>query len=234
MKKPFIVTKYNSTKGGVDAMDQMTHRYSCKRKTQRWTLVYFFNLLDVSTIAAREVFKREFPDHSLSGPDDRGDFLRQVSWSGCQLHPPTPGEVHSATRPQSCDWKHSSAHWWKKKLPNPKQKEKLLTLQLQRREKLRKLKQRNNKCDVSFVNESKTEKPWLRAENVNASSVENTTNSFVLIAKLAVCLTVCFYYSSIKFVTMILWFLIHVDSLYACIHCAKNRVGWYITPGGFT
>ncbi|GFR78287.1 PiggyBac transposable element-derived protein 4 [Elysia marginata] len=59
-------------------MHQMTHRYSCKRKTQRWPLVYFFNILDVSTIAARGVFMREFPDHIFSGPDDRGDFLRQV------------------------------------------------------------------------------------------------------------------------------------------------------------
>ncbi|GFO13490.1 histone-lysine N-methyltransferase SETMAR [Plakobranchus ocellatus] len=36
----------NSTKGGVDAMDQIAHKFFTKRKTNRWPAVYFTNILD--------------------------------------------------------------------------------------------------------------------------------------------------------------------------------------------
>ncbi|CAF4192844.1 unnamed protein product [Rotaria sp. Silwood2] len=45
--KPDIILYYNDTKGGVDRMDQMVQTYSCKRKTKRWPMTFFFNVLDV-------------------------------------------------------------------------------------------------------------------------------------------------------------------------------------------
>ncbi|XP_048853942.1 piggyBac transposable element-derived protein 4-like [Brienomyrus brachyistius] len=47
-KKPEIILRYNATKGGVDTLDMVTAHYSCKRKTLRWPLVVFFNMLDIS------------------------------------------------------------------------------------------------------------------------------------------------------------------------------------------
>lgn len=46
-QKPEIITFYNSTKGGVDVVDEMCGTYSTARKTNRWPLSAFFHLLDV-------------------------------------------------------------------------------------------------------------------------------------------------------------------------------------------
>ncbi|KAK3733767.1 hypothetical protein RRG08_026878 [Elysia crispata] len=51
--KPDIVLTYNKTKGGVDAMDQMTQAFTTKRKSKRWPMVYFFNILDLASIVAK-------------------------------------------------------------------------------------------------------------------------------------------------------------------------------------
>ena len=50
--KPEIVTYYNNTKGGVDAVDYMAHQFSTKRKTRRWPMAIFANMLDVAGIAS--------------------------------------------------------------------------------------------------------------------------------------------------------------------------------------
>ncbi|GFO35331.1 PiggyBac transposable element-derived protein 4 [Plakobranchus ocellatus] len=78
-KKPGIVAFYNSTKGGVDGMDQKVHKYSCKRKSHRWPMAYFFNIVDVACLAAHVVFKTKFPDHPLSGKDSRSHFIRSLA-----------------------------------------------------------------------------------------------------------------------------------------------------------
>ncbi|GFN83331.1 PiggyBac transposable element-derived protein 4 [Plakobranchus ocellatus] len=78
-KKPDIVAFYNSTKGGVDGMDQKVHKYSCKRKSHKWPMAYFFNIVDVACLAAHVVFKTKFPDHPLSGKDSRSHFIRSVA-----------------------------------------------------------------------------------------------------------------------------------------------------------
>jgi hypothetical protein len=47
-RKPEIIMDYNATKGGVDNLDKLVTGYSCKRRTLRWPLVIFFNILDIS------------------------------------------------------------------------------------------------------------------------------------------------------------------------------------------
>ncbi|XP_053351170.1 piggyBac transposable element-derived protein 4-like [Clarias gariepinus] len=51
-KKPQMILDYNSTKGGVDNLDKVTATYSCQRKTARWPLVIFYNIVDVSAYNA--------------------------------------------------------------------------------------------------------------------------------------------------------------------------------------
>ena len=46
--KPDIILYYNQTKAEVDTVDQMCHTYSIKRKTKRWPLAYFMNLLNLN------------------------------------------------------------------------------------------------------------------------------------------------------------------------------------------
>ena len=50
--KPEIVESYNSTKGDVDSMDQMCHKFTTKRKTNRWPMLLFYDFLDLASIAS--------------------------------------------------------------------------------------------------------------------------------------------------------------------------------------
>ena len=50
--KPQIILDYNSTKGGVDNLDKVTATYSCQRMTACWSLVIFYNIVDVSAYNA--------------------------------------------------------------------------------------------------------------------------------------------------------------------------------------
>ena len=78
-KKPEIVLFYNSTKGAVDTLDKMAHTYTVKRKTQRWPLVMFFNIIDMATIASRSIWTIRFPEHPLSNKDGRSSFIESIS-----------------------------------------------------------------------------------------------------------------------------------------------------------
>ncbi|CAH1988902.1 unnamed protein product [Acanthoscelides obtectus] len=48
--KPEIILDYNMTKGGVDTVDKMCNTYSVGRRTKRWPLAFFFQLLNIAGI----------------------------------------------------------------------------------------------------------------------------------------------------------------------------------------
>jgi hypothetical protein len=52
-KKPEIISHYNKTKGTVDCLDKMVEKFTCRRRTQKWTINIFFYMLD---IAARNAY----------------------------------------------------------------------------------------------------------------------------------------------------------------------------------
>lgn len=54
--KPKIILDYNRTKSGVDTLDHLVRLYPCKRKTLRWPMVLFFNLIDVAAVAAYRLY----------------------------------------------------------------------------------------------------------------------------------------------------------------------------------
>ncbi|XP_059394627.1 piggyBac transposable element-derived protein 4-like [Carassius carassius] len=56
-KKPNIILDYNHNKGGVDNLDKLVATYTCQRKTARWPMVIFFNMLDVSAYNAFVLWK---------------------------------------------------------------------------------------------------------------------------------------------------------------------------------
>lgn len=56
-KKPEMVMFYNSTKGGVDMLDQKCAIYSTSRRTQRWPMAIFYRMLDISAVNAYIVSK---------------------------------------------------------------------------------------------------------------------------------------------------------------------------------
>ena len=45
--KPQMILDYNFGKKGVDQFDQNIEEYTCRRKTVRWPLLLFFNMVDI-------------------------------------------------------------------------------------------------------------------------------------------------------------------------------------------
>lgn len=55
-QKPEVITFYNVTKGGVDVVDRKKKDYSVKRVNNRWPLVIFCGLLDLSTVNSQIIY----------------------------------------------------------------------------------------------------------------------------------------------------------------------------------
>lgn len=47
---PQMVKDYNKSKGAVDTFDQMCHHMNCGRKTKRWPLCIFYNIINISCL----------------------------------------------------------------------------------------------------------------------------------------------------------------------------------------
>lgn len=77
-QKPKIILDYNRTKGGVDVFDQIIHEYSSKRKTNRWPLAHFFNLMDASALAAYIVWTSTHLQWKTQVADRRCTFLKEL------------------------------------------------------------------------------------------------------------------------------------------------------------
>lgn len=75
-KKPNQILDYNNNKAGVDTMDQMVSYYSCKRGTNRWPLAMFYNMLDISGLAAFVIHKEMV---TVKQTDRRRRFLVELA-----------------------------------------------------------------------------------------------------------------------------------------------------------
>ena len=53
---------YNSTKAGVDVVDQMCKRFSTRCKVHRWPTVHFHNILDVTGVNSQTIFTELHPE----------------------------------------------------------------------------------------------------------------------------------------------------------------------------
>ena len=79
IKKPEINLFYNKTKGGVDSLDQLVHSYMTKRKSRRWPLCFFHNLLDVAGVAAFILWTSKNPNWEGRKLHKRRLFLELLS-----------------------------------------------------------------------------------------------------------------------------------------------------------
>lgn len=82
-QKPEIIMFYNSTKGGVDANDQLCGTYNVGRRTKRWPLNIFFHLLNVTCINALVVHRANTCNIRTHV---RRHFLRQLAAQLVQDH----------------------------------------------------------------------------------------------------------------------------------------------------
>lgn len=81
LSKPEIIKYYNKTKGGVDTMDKFLSEYTVKRRTNRWPLAFYYNLIDVAALAAYIIYKKNHPTLKSSGL--RRNFLKDLAKQLC-------------------------------------------------------------------------------------------------------------------------------------------------------
>nr|CAI5845220.1 unnamed protein product [Callosobruchus analis] len=81
-KKPFIIETYNSTKGAVDTFDQMCQNMCANRKTRRWPLCLFFNMINMACINSYVIYSHNV---SLQGgkPLSRQAYMMELHKELC-------------------------------------------------------------------------------------------------------------------------------------------------------
>ena len=93
--KPEIISFYNLTKGGVDALDQKCATYTASRRTRRWSMAIFFALVDivcgVNSYCLYQAFEKT-PDIT------RLDFMKSLAKSLTYPHMRCRLEVKSIPR----------------------------------------------------------------------------------------------------------------------------------------
>lgn len=73
--KPEMIVFYNSTKGGVDTLNELCALYDVARNTRRWPMVIFFGLMNVAGVNSQIIFTSNNIDTKTS----RRIYLRQLS-----------------------------------------------------------------------------------------------------------------------------------------------------------
>ncbi|CAK1583895.1 unnamed protein product [Parnassius mnemosyne] len=76
-KKPEIIEFYNSTKGGVDALDQKCAAYSVNRRSQRWPTTIFCAMLNISGVNSHVLYCASNPQKRMS----RYKFLEELGYA---------------------------------------------------------------------------------------------------------------------------------------------------------
>jgi len=89
-KKPEIIMDYNRTKGGVDTVDQLCHRYTVKRPTRRWAMYVFYGILDIAAINAFIVFLHNNPDFHPKENYKRRLFVENLAMENLAISLMTP------------------------------------------------------------------------------------------------------------------------------------------------
>lgn len=74
--KPDIIADYNCTKGGVDTLDEKCSKFSCSRRTRRWSMAVFFRLFDISTVNAYILYESYRNNNHL----ERSKFIEKLAF----------------------------------------------------------------------------------------------------------------------------------------------------------
>ena len=80
--KPDSIVDYNLTKCGVDLIDQMVNTFSTRRKTRRWPMTIFFNILDLCALNGYFTWRLRNPNWNSSDKSQRRTlYLKELSLS---------------------------------------------------------------------------------------------------------------------------------------------------------
>ncbi|KAF0299089.1 PiggyBac transposable element-derived protein 4 [Amphibalanus amphitrite] len=80
-KKPEMMLYYNSTKGGIDTIDQMLDTYTCRVSTRRWPMAIFFFILDVAALNSWVVLSEATGQFADARHGGRKAFLQELGLS---------------------------------------------------------------------------------------------------------------------------------------------------------
>lgn len=75
--KPEIIHTYNATKGAVDTFDQMCQNMNCNRKTKRWPMCIFYNLLNMACINSFVIYNHNVITHG-GKPIARDKYMQDL------------------------------------------------------------------------------------------------------------------------------------------------------------
>ncbi|KAJ8933271.1 hypothetical protein NQ314_014099, partial [Rhamnusium bicolor] len=96
-KLPEIKKFCNSTKGGVDTLDQLYHTYSTGRKTRRWPLCLFYNLLNIVGYNSLVLLRgSDAPDKEIIS--NRRAYLKKLSLDLVKPHMESRLEIPTLRR----------------------------------------------------------------------------------------------------------------------------------------
>jgi len=108
-RKPEIINYYNTTKCGVDVLDKLVRTYSCKRATRRWTVSFFFNLLDIAAYNALVLWITANPGWQCRKSDVRRRFLRELGIQLVTGHATTRSTLPQGKRRRIQDCAHQAS-----------------------------------------------------------------------------------------------------------------------------
>ncbi|TWW74048.1 hypothetical protein D4764_14G0000490 [Takifugu flavidus] len=80
-KKPNTITLYNTTKCGVDVMDQMVREYTVRAGTRRWPVAVFYNMIDMAALNAHVLYQL-----CTGRQERRVEFLLELARELAQIH----------------------------------------------------------------------------------------------------------------------------------------------------
>ncbi|KAM9746554.1 uncharacterized protein ACNS7B_010501 isoform 2-T2 [Menidia menidia] len=80
-KKPNTITLYNTTKCGVDIMDQMVREYTVRAGTRRWPVAVFYNMIDIAALNAHALYQL-----CTGRKERRVDFLFELARELAHCH----------------------------------------------------------------------------------------------------------------------------------------------------
>ncbi|KAG5887799.1 hypothetical protein JTB14_019390 [Gonioctena quinquepunctata] len=81
-KKPDIILFYNSTKAGVDALDEKCANYNTSRRSRRWPTTVFYCILNISGVNSRVLY--QFARHGKE--ISRYNYLKELGLALCYQH----------------------------------------------------------------------------------------------------------------------------------------------------
>ena len=84
-----MILDYNEKKAGVDTLHQLVRAYSCKRRTRRWPMCLFYNIIDIAAYNTFVIFRNLHPEWNAKIAHRRRLFLIHLARSLLNLQAPT-------------------------------------------------------------------------------------------------------------------------------------------------